>query len=142
MAKQTLWGLLVTMGIASATPAWAADDKTFTVKAKLVEIPTEFPPDDLYDYAFVMRYEVIGGELDKKSIFVAHFNPRVARNKVKGPAKKHVSGKLRRFRQDDVHVMTLAKNMDEIWQDAVIDEFFATDRKSPRYWCLKVDPAK
>ena len=116
--------------------------KTLEVKAKLVEIPTEFPPDDLYDYAFVMRYRVIGGELDGKDILVAHFNPRVPRDKVDGAAKKHVSGKLRRFREGDVHQMTLATNMDEFWKDAVVDEFFATDRKSPRYWCLKVDLAK
>ena len=32
-----------------------------TVTAKLVEIPSSFPPDDLYDYAYVMRYVVVGG---------------------------------------------------------------------------------
>ena len=39
-----------------------------TVTAKLVEIPSKPPPDDLYDYAFVMRYEVVGGPMDKQTL--------------------------------------------------------------------------
>ena len=39
-----------------------ADDANQNVTAKLVEIPAPFPPDDLYDYAFVVRYEVMGGK--------------------------------------------------------------------------------
>src|SRR4051794_22578863 len=33
------------------------DPEPISVTAKLVEIPSKFPPDDLYDYAYVMRYE-------------------------------------------------------------------------------------
>src|SRR5262245_17959343 len=56
-------------------PALAEPDAAgvVTVTAKLVEIPSKPPPDELYDYAFVMRYEVIGGPLDKQSILVAHY---------------------------------------------------------------------
>src|SRR5580765_5570903 len=56
-------------------PAQADPDAAgvITVTAKLVEIPSKPPPDELYDYAFVMRYEVIGGPLDKQSILVAHY---------------------------------------------------------------------
>jgi hypothetical protein len=38
--------------------------------------------------------------------------------------------------------MTLDPDLQKIWQGAVIDDFFATDRKSTRYWCLTVDPKK
>ena len=124
------------------TPAQAGDKDPIEVTAKLVEIPSKFPPDDLYDYAYVMKYKVVGGEWDGKSILVAHYKPRRARKKIKDQMKKHVGGKLKRFKQGAVHVMTLDPDLQKIWQGAVIDDFFASDRKSTRYWCLKVDPKK
>jgi hypothetical protein len=123
-------------------PAQAGDKDTIEVTAKLVEIPGKFPPDDLYDYAYVMKYKVQGGKLDKKTILVAHYKPRRARKKIKDQMKKHVGGKLKKFKQGDVHVMTLEPDLQKIWQGAVIDDFFAADRKSTRYWCLKVDLKK
>src|SRR5215467_13503364 len=74
-------------------------ENVITVTAKLVEIPSKFPPDDLYDYAYVMRYEVIGGPLDKTSILVAHYKPVLARSKIKDKMKPFVGGKLRGFVQ-------------------------------------------
>jgi hypothetical protein len=111
------------------------------VTAKLVEIPSKFPPDDLYDYAYVMRYEVSGGPLDKQSILVAHYKPRQPRSKIKDKQKDHVGGSLKAFVVGDVHRMTLNPDLKKIWKGPVIDDFAATDRKSVRYWCLKVDPA-
>jgi hypothetical protein len=35
--------------------------------------------------------------------------------------------------------MKLTPQLEKVWKDAVVDEYFATDRKSTRYWCLKVD---
>jgi len=110
------------------------------VRAKLVEIPSSFPPDDLYDYAYVMRYEVIGGPMDKKQILVAHYKPRVPRNKIKDAAKLHVGGTLRSFAQGDVHKLKLSPDLKKMWKGALVDEFAATDRKSVRYWCLEADP--
>ena len=114
---------------------------TLTVTAKLVEIPSKPPPDDLYDYAFVMRYEVIGGPLDKKSILVAHYKPTVPRSKIKGKMKAFVGGKLRSFVVGDVHKMKLSPDLKKIWKGPLTDDFSATDHKSVRYWCLSVDPA-
>jgi hypothetical protein len=112
-----------------------------TVTAKLVEIPSKFPPDDLYDYAYVMRYEVQGGPLDKQSIFVAHYKPRQPRGKIKDAMKASVGGKLRSFSKGDVHKLKLDPNLKKIWTGALVDEFAATDRKSVRYWALEADPA-
>jgi hypothetical protein len=111
------------------------------VVAKLLEIPSKFPPDDLYDYAYVMRYEVSGGPLDKQAILVAHYKPRQPRSKIKDKLKEHVTGSLRTFVVGDVHRMTLSPDLKKIWKGPVIDDFAATDRKSVRHWCLKVDPA-
>jgi hypothetical protein len=98
-------------------------------------------PDDLYDYAYVMRYEVQGGPLDKQSIFVAHYKPRQPRGKIKDTMKASVSGKLRSFSKGDVHKLKLDPNLKKIWTGALVDEFAATDRKSVRYWALEADPA-
>jgi hypothetical protein len=112
-----------------------------TVTARLVEIPSSLPPDDLYDYAYVMRYEVVGGAMDKQSMLVAHYKPRQPRSKIKDAMKVHVRGKLRSFTQGDLHKLKLSPDLKSIWKGALVDEFAATDRKSIRYWCLEVDPA-
>ena len=128
---------------AAASPARAeggagAAGDPIVVTAKLVEIPTKFPPDDLYDYAFVMKYEVMGGPMDKQTILVAHYKPRQPRGKIK---EKHTSGKLRSFNQGDTHKLKLTADLKKVWKGDLIDEYSATDRKSVRYWCLEADPA-
>jgi hypothetical protein len=136
---------LAAVFVAGTPPLARADGPTappapITVTAKLVEIPGKFPPDDLYDYAYVMRYQVVGGPMDKQSIFVAHYKPRQARSAIKDQMKKYVSGKVRSFHQGDVHKLQLAPNLKAIWQGALVDEFAATDRKSVRYFALVADP--
>jgi hypothetical protein len=130
------------MGTLSAVAAGEEEALT-KVTAKLVEIPSKFPPDDLYDYAYVMRYEVIGGPLDKSSILVAHYKPRQARSKIKDTdkMKPFVSGKVRKFTVGDVHKLELSPDLKKIWKGPLVDEFAATDRKSVRYWCRVANPA-
>ena len=131
---------LLALGLVSvARRAHAAPN--LEVTAKLVEIPSKMPPDDLYDYAYVMRYQVQGGELDKQFILVAHYKPLVPRSKIKDKMKDQVGGKLRAFNQGDVHKLKLAGDLKAIWKGALVDEYAATDHKSVRYWCLQVDPA-
>jgi hypothetical protein len=115
-------------------------DATITVIAKLVEIPSKLPPDDLYDYAYVMRYEVIGGPMDKTSILVAHYKPLQPRAKIKDKMKEFVGGKLRSFSAGDTHKLKLSSDLKKIWKGPLVDEYAATDRKSIRYWCLEADP--
>ncbi len=114
---------------------------TIEVTARLVKIPGKFPSDDLYDYAYVMQYRVEGGAMDKQTILVAHYKPRRTRNEINDGMKKIVSGSLKRFDVGALHRMTLTPNMRKVWKGAVVDEFFDSDRKSKRYFCLKVDPA-
>ncbi len=111
------------------------------VTAKLVEIPSKMPPDDLYDYAYVMRYQVQGGPLDKQFLLVAHYKPLQARSKIKDKMKGQVSGKVRSFSTGDVHKLKLSSDLKAIWKGPLVDEYAATDRKSTRYWCLQADPA-
>ena len=111
------------------------------VTARLVKIPGKFPADDLYDYAYVMQYQVEGGAMDKQTILVAHYKPRRARAEIDDNMKKFVGGSLKRFEQGALHRLTLTPAMREVWKGAVVDEFFDGDRKSKRYFCLKADPA-
>src|SRR5258707_8336448 len=111
-----------------------------TVSAKLGEIPSKLPPDDRYDYAYVMKYEVVGGPMDKSSILVAHYKPLQPRAKIKDKMKEFVGGKLRSFTQGDLHKLKLTSDLKKIWKGPPLDEYPATDRKSVRYWCLEVDP--
>jgi hypothetical protein len=136
---QVAWlAAALVLSVAPRSPA--AEPPTTTVTAKLVEIPSSFPPDDLYDYAYVMRYQVVGGSNDGQSLLVAHYKPRQMRSKIKDKMKPYVAGKLRSFTVGDVHRLKLAPDLKKIWAGALVDEFAATDRKSPRYWCLEVDP--
>lgn len=111
------------------------------VTAKLIKVPGKFPPDDLYDYAYVMKYQIVGGKLDKQTIYVAHYKPRRARKRIRDKMKKFVGGALKRFKEGAVHSLTLAP-LKKVWKGAVEDKFFSKDRKSPRYWCLRADPSK
>ena len=114
---------------------------TMDVTARLTKIPGKFPADDLYDYVYVMQYQVEGGAMDKQTILVAHYKPLRARNKIEDNMKKVVGGSLTRFEVGARHRLTLTPEMRKVWKGAVVDEFFDTDRKSKRYFCLKADPA-
>jgi hypothetical protein len=127
-------GALCLAGLASA------DGSPLEVTAKLVEIPSKPPPDDLYDYAYVMRYQVQGGPLDKQFLLVAHYKPLVPRSKIKDKMKSQVGGKLRSFNPGDVHKLRLSPDLKQIWKGALVDEYASTDRTSIRYWCLQADP--
>lgn len=139
--RQAFLSLLV-LGVTSIVKGVRAEAAPpLEVTAKLVEIPSKMPPDDLYDYAYVMRYQVQGGSLDKQFILVAHYKPLVPRSKIKDKMKDQVGGKLRSFNQGDVHKLKLTADLKAIWKGALVDEYAATDHKSIRYWCLQVDPA-
>jgi hypothetical protein len=137
--RKAFLGLLL-LGLASLPNQARAEAAPVEVTAKLVEIPSKMPPDDLYDYAYVMRYQVQGGPLDKQFLLVAHYKPLVPRSKIKDKMKAQVGGKLRSFNQGDVHKLKLAADLKSIWKGALVDEYAATDHKSVRYWCLQVDP--
>jgi hypothetical protein len=142
LIKVFMLGLLASVvGTTTSVARSEGEPAVLELTAKLVEIPSKYPPDDLYDYAYVMRYEVIGGALDKSSILVAHYKPRQPRSKIEGKMKQFVAGKVRSFNQGDVHKLKLSSDLKKIWKGPLVDEFAATDKKSTRYWCLVADPA-
>ena len=112
------------------------------VSARLVEIPGEFPSNDLYNYAYVLKYRVLKvhrGKVEGDYILVAQYNPL----KTRPAAQDEISGKLggnaEKFVAGNVHRMALAKPVDQFWMGGIIDKYF--EQKGVRYWAIWTNSA-
>ena len=98
---------------------------SLALEARLEELPGPFPANDLYDYAFVMKYKVLKvlrGSYDDSIVLVAHYNPRIARSEIQGPMDSLVDGSLTSFNAGDVHRLVLV-DLDSAWTQAVEDGY-------------------
>ena len=114
------------------------------ITGKLVEIPGKFPPNELYDYVYILKYDnikVIKGEYKGKTILVGHYNPRIPRTKIKDKMNKVIKGTLKKFVKGDTHKMILGVPLEDFWDDAVIDEYFDDD-EGDRYFAVTTDLVK
>lgn len=112
------------------------------VTATLKEIAGPFPANDIYNYAYVMRYEVAKvhqGAYADKDILVGHYNPRLAREDVKDDQDGKVGGNVKSFQVGDVHYLVLSP-LDGIWTGAIEDDYYKDKRA--RHWALWADMAK
>jgi len=114
------------------------------VTAQLLAIPGEFPPNDLYNYAYVLKYRVLtlhrGQVQPGEEILVAHYNPLKPRSSVQDELSGKLGGNLEKFRTQDVHRMALEAPLDQHWMGGVIDKYF--DQKGVRYWAVWTNLAK
>ncbi|NLG16465.1 MAG: hypothetical protein GX556_03925 [Fibrobacter sp.] len=120
-------------------PEGGSGTDTLVINARLVEIGA-IPSNDIYNYVFIMKYRVISvvkGQFEGKEILVGHYNPLVARNRVKGEMDKFISGDVEAFKTGTKHKLTLVSPLEVIWDGAVEDEYI--DDESPRYFALKAD---
>lgn len=104
---------------------------------------TNFPPNDLYDYAYVMEYEVLEihrGEVQGDTIYVAHFNPRLPRSDVESDTSGPVGGKLMSFRAGDIHRMALDAPVDDYLMDGLLNKYLDETRDKTIYWALWTNP--
>lgn len=114
---------------------------TAEVTAKLVEIPGEFPSNDLYNYAYVLKYHVLKvhrGNIPAGEILVAHYNPLKPRDQVQDDVSGKVGGHLRAFRAGDIHRMALEAPVDQFWMGGIVDKYFAV--AGTRYWAVWTNP--
>ncbi len=114
---------------------------TAEVTAELLPIPSAFPPNDLYNYAYVMKYRVLTvhrGQVPEKEIFVAHYNPLKPRATVKDEFSGPVGGHLERFRAGEKHRMALQAPLDQFWMGGVVDKYFG--QQGTRYWAVWTNP--
>jgi hypothetical protein len=124
------------------TPDKPPVDGKLVIVAELTDIPGQFPANELYNYAYIMKYKVlkvVQGSYADAEILVGHYNPRIARNDIKDDQDSKVGGNLTSFQKGDVHYLVL-NPLDGEWTGAVEDEYFKDKR--PRWWALWADKAK
>jgi len=119
------------------------------IVAELVEIPGleqwdgEFPSNDLgYDYAYVVEYRVVRvlrGEVDGKTLLVAHYNPRKPRHSVADSRCPDVGGTLGRLRVGARHHLALERSIDAHYLGPLIDEYFDETDRRPIHWAVWTD---
>jgi hypothetical protein len=148
MRGSLLTGLvLLTLAAVSCGSKPVSVDKEVTslgtaeVSAQLLDIPSPFPPNDLYNYAYVMKYKIVAvhrGKVEGNEIFVAHYNPLKPRTAAQDEFSGRVGGHVERFRAGDVHRIALQAPLDQFWMGGVIDKYFS--QKGVRYWAVWTNP--
>ena len=116
---------------------------TAEVTAQLVEIPGPFPSNDLYNYAYVLKYRVLKvhrGNVPDPVIFVGQYNPLKPRAKAQDQESGKIGGRVEQFRAGDVHRMALEAPLDQQWMGGIIDKYF--EQKGTRYWAIWTNPGK
>jgi hypothetical protein len=136
------------LGVAACTsrPANEVDNEVTTlgsaeVTAQVVEIPGQFPPNDLYNYVYVLKYRVLKvhrGQIPQGEIFVGQYNPLKPRDRVQDDVSGKVGGHVNAFRAGDVHRMALALPLDQFWMGGIIDKYF--NQSGSRYWAIWTNP--
>src|SRR5687768_2464665 len=69
------------------------------VTAELLEIPGVFPPNDLYDYSYILKYRVLRvhrGNLTTPELLVGHYNPLKPRSTVADEQSGKIGGRVQR----------------------------------------------
>lgn len=108
------------------------------VTARLEEIRGDLIDDPMYDYAHVMKYEVLQvyrGPVKKGTIYVGHYNPAQRRDRVADARVPDIGGNLKRFRVGDVHRMALEVPIDDYYMGGIINEYFG-ETEDPVYWAV------
>ena len=113
---------------------------TLTVVARLVEIPGKFPPNDLYNYVYIMKYRILKverGTFRGPEIFIGHYNPLISRQLIRDKMDSFVDGDVTSFTTGDRHRLTLVTPIESVWNDAVEDEY--VDSEAEKWFALRCD---
>ena len=139
--------LALDLTVCSRRPANEVDKEVTTlgtaeVTAQLTEIPGPFPSNDLYNYAYVLKYRTLqvhrGNVPPGVEILVAQYNPLKPRREAQDDVSGKVGGHLETFRAGDVHRMALEGPVDQFWMGGVVDKYFG--EKGTRYWAVWTNP--
>lgn len=117
---------------------------TLKIVGRVVEIPGDFPPNDLYNYVYIMKYrvmKVVSGTCKEKEILVGHYNPLIPRKQIKDKMDKFVDGSVEKFEVGGKHTLTLIRPIDLVWGEALEDDYFDV-AAAEKYYALKADVAK
>jgi hypothetical protein len=127
----------------AAAPTARTKIDTLTILGTITEVPGKFPPNDLYNYVYIMKYRVTKvekGTYSGQEILVGVYNPLIARNQIKDKMKSLVGGDAGKFEMGAKHKLVLIKPIDAVWKDAVEDEYFDSDLD--KWYALRTDMAK
>jgi hypothetical protein len=130
----------------AATPSQPKAQKasdTVVMTARLIEIPGTMPPNDIYNYVFVMKYRVIKvekGRYDGQEILVGVYNPLIPRKQLKDAMKNNAAGDVAKFVVGDKHRLSLLTPIEKVWKDQVEDDYIDSDL--PKYYAVRTDMAK
>jgi hypothetical protein len=116
---------------------------TLVIVGRLIEIPGKFPPNDLYNYLYIMKYrvvKVVKGVYAGEEILVAHYNPRIPRSQIKDRMRPFVAGNVVKFETGDKHRLVLITPLTKVIEDRVEDEY--ADSDLDKYYALKADVAQ
>ncbi len=138
--------LAVAFAACSKSPANEVDTEVSTlgtaeVTAQLIEIPGSFPPNDLYNYAYILKYKVLKvhrGNVPEAEILVAQYNPLKPREQAQDDVSGKLGGHVKSFRAGDVHRMALESPLDHFWMGGIVDKYFAST--GTRYWAVWTNP--
>lgn len=119
---------------------------TAEVTARLTEVPEgAIFQRELYDYATVLRYEVVSahrGGLERGAmIFVAHYNPWKPRAEAADARAKGIGGSVRQFRAGQLHRLALDVPLDDLYMGGVVDKYFGK-HDGPIYWAVWTNSAE
>ena len=141
---------LASCGKAEAGPAVppssspAVPRGTVEVTAKLVDIPGAFPANKLYDYVYVLKYQVLTihrGKLEGPQILVGQYNPLKARSAAQDKFSGTVGGTAQRFVVGDVQRLSLEEPLESTMpMVGLIDKYLK--EKGMRYWAVWTDEAR
>ena len=120
-----------------------ADPKVTTlgsaeVTAQLVEIRDTFPPNNLYDYVYILKYAVVDvhrGKIDGKTILVGQYNPLKPRAQAADARSGEIGGNLKKFAAGDIHRMALETPLDDYYMGPIINKYHGQD-DSPLHWAV------
>ncbi len=118
---------------------------TVEVTARLIEIPEgAIFQRDLYDYATILKYEVVAvhrGAVEKGvTSFVGHYDPWKPRAEAADPRAKNIGGTLRQFRAGALHRLALETPMDDHFMGGIVDKYFGK-HEGPTYWAVWTNAA-
>ncbi|MFC1585912.1 hypothetical protein ACFL5V_10230 [Fibrobacterota bacterium] len=117
---------------------------TLKVTGRLLEIPGTMPPNDIYNYVYVMKYrvlKVLQGKYAEKEILVGQYNPLMPRGEIKDKMGNIVGGNVEAFKAGDKHNLVLVAPLADYWSEATEDEYFDEEEKV-RYFGLQTNKSK
>lgn len=145
-------GLFVTAcGRSPRSPETAGEDThvkalgAVEVTARLTEVPEgAIFHRDLYDYATILRYEVVTvhrGALSAGAIiYVGHYDPWKPRPEAADKRAPNIGGNSREFRAGALHRLALEVPMDDFFMGGIVDKYFGK-HSGPSYWAVWTNDA-